>query len=63
MPDMQERPPSAISLITAGVDAIVMIIGVVAVVLRWVPAYFLVWCGVLAVVVGFNLWAARGSRR
>ena len=60
---MQNRPASAISLITAGGAGIVLALGVMAVILGWVPAYFLVWCGVLAAVVMFNLWAAHGSHR
>jgi hypothetical protein len=60
---MRQRPASAISLLTAAGSGTVLVLGVVAVILRWVPTYFLVWCGVLAVVVAFNLWASRIAHR
>jgi hypothetical protein len=60
---MEQRPASAISLLTAAGSGLVLVLGVVAVILGWVPTYFLAWCGVLALVVAFNLWASRAARR
>jgi hypothetical protein len=56
------RPPSAVSALTAGAFTILCVVTVIAVVLRWVPAYVLLASAALAVGVVFNVWAARGSR-
>lgn len=56
------NPPSAVSAMTAGAFAILCVVTVVAVILRWVPAYVLLASAALAVGVVFNIWAARGSR-
>jgi hypothetical protein len=59
---MAERPPSAVSALTAGGFSVLLVLTVVAVVLRWVPAYVLLVSAALAGGIVFNIWAARGSR-
>jgi hypothetical protein len=59
---MAERPPSAVSALTAGGFCVLLVLTVVAVVLRWVPAYVLLVSAALAGGIVFNIWAARGSR-
>ncbi|GAB3734270.1 hypothetical protein GCM10027598_59640 [Amycolatopsis oliviviridis] len=59
---MAGRPASAVSLFTAVGTALVLLVGLMALIRHWVPGYFVLWCAVLAVAVGFHLWAARGSR-
>jgi hypothetical protein len=56
------RPPSAVSALTAGGFAILCVLTVVAVILRWTPPYVLIASAALAIGVAFNIWAARGSR-
>ncbi|HEY7593350.1 MAG TPA: hypothetical protein VH969_09380 [Actinophytocola sp.] len=60
---MPARPPSAISALTAGGFAVLLVLTVVSVVLGWAPAYVLIASAAFAVGIVFNLWAARGSRR
>lgn len=59
---MGERPASAVSLFTAVSAGAFLILGVVAVLMRWAPPSVLVWCGALAVVAAVSLWAAKGRR-
>ena len=56
-----DRPPSAVSAMTAGAFAILCVVTVIAVIAGWVPAYVLLASAALAIGVAFNLWAARGS--
>ncbi len=61
---MPDRPPSAVSAFTAVGLCLILAVGVVAIVQRDLPVVFLViWCVALAAAIGFNVWAARGSRR
>jgi hypothetical protein len=57
-----DRPPSAVSALTAGGFFVLLVLTVVAVVLRWVPAYVLLLSAALAGGIVFDIWAARGSR-
>lgn len=57
---MPGRPASAVSLFTAIGAGVCLVLGVVVVLEHWASPWVLVWCGALAVVVGFGLWAARG---
>lgn len=59
---MARRPPSAISMFTAVGIGIALIPGIIGLFLGWVPTYFVFAFVVLAVLIGFNLWASRGSR-
>lgn len=60
---MSGRPASAVSLFTAVGCALCLALGLVALIRHWAPGYLVVWCAALAVAVGFNVWAARGSKR
>jgi hypothetical protein len=51
-----------VSALTAGGFAILCVLTVVAVILRWTPPYVLIASAALAIGVAFNIWAARGSR-
>ncbi|MFD4668509.1 hypothetical protein ACFWNN_02180 [Lentzea sp. NPDC058450] len=55
------RPASAVSTLTAVGLSVPLVIGLIGVVLGWVPWYISLWCAALAVTIGLNLWAGRGG--
>lgn len=57
-----DRPPSAISALTAGGFAILCVVTVIGVITHRAPTYVLIASAALAIGVAFNIWAARGSR-
>jgi hypothetical protein len=59
---MAERPPSGISALTAGAATILFIVNTLALIMGWLPAYFMILSVALAAMVAFNIWAARGSQ-
>jgi hypothetical protein len=60
---MKNHPPSAVSLFTAFGAAAIFVVGVIAVVARhWAPVYLLLWFIPLLGIIGFSVWASRGSR-
>jgi hypothetical protein len=59
---MPGRPPSAVSALTAGGFAVLLVLTVVSVALGWTPPYLLLLSAALAAGIAFNIWAARGSR-
>jgi hypothetical protein len=61
-PAMQDRPPSGISALTAGGATILFIANTLALIMGWLPLYFVLLSVALAAMVAFNVWAARGSR-
>jgi hypothetical protein len=61
---VKERPSSAVSLFTAVAAAIILAVGVVSVAPRhWPPVYLVQWFVPVLAVIGFNIWASRGSNR